>query len=178
MAKRKAKKTTRRRRKMGALAMKANSNIVKLGAIALGYFMGDKINDTIMSATGGKIDGKIVAGAEAGLGALLLLSKGKPSMIKTIGGGVALGAGLKKLLKEFGIINGIGGYGNVPVVGRRRINGYGNVPVVGAYSSPGTLAGYSTEGTLASRNGSAVMAGIRPDQEKEKMISPVRAMAS
>lgn len=162
MASRKStkKKTTRRHRRVGALSMRGNAQLFKIAAIAAGYFLGDKLNDFITNATGGKIDGKIVAGAEVGLGALLLMSKGRQTMMKTVIGGLSLGAGLKKALKEFGVISG---YGNVPVLGARRpmrrVAGYGDVPVIGGYDSPGTLAGYDSPGTLAG-NRQRVMAGM------------------
>ena len=55
---------------MGA-AITASNPLVTFAPIALGYFMGDKINAPIMSAVGTKVDGKIVGAAEAGLGAYL-----------------------------------------------------------------------------------------------------------
>lgn len=131
-----SRKTRRRHHRVGALALAPASPLVKFGSIAAGYFLlGDKINDAIAKATGDKVSGKVVGAAEGGLG-FLLMTKGKKTVIKTALGGLLVGAGLKKLLKEFGVITG---YGGVPVVGNR-VNGYGRVPVVG---SP---AGYSQQG--------------------------------
>lgn len=139
MAKRKAKKgkKTSRRRSVGAL--NANNPLVKFGPIVAGYFLGDKINDAISKATGDKVDGKILGGGEAALGAVLMMGKvgkGKSKMFAKMAGGVLLGAGAKKLLSEFGVING---FSDVPV-----ISGYGDVPVIGGYNVPqAALNGYN-----------------------------------
>jgi hypothetical protein len=123
MAKKK-KKTTRRRRRIGA-AMTASNPIVKYGPIALGFLLGNKINEQIDKVAGDKIDSKILAAAQGGIGALLVF-KGKPSMVKSIAGGILLGSGVKRAMSAFGMGN-IGGYGAVPVIG-----GYGAVPVIGS----------------------------------------------
>lgn len=149
---RKRSKPTRRRRRVGAMSMTASSPLVKLGSIALGYFLGDKINAALAKVTG-TIDGKIVAAAEAGLGALLLLKKGKKSVIVTAAGGVLIGAGAKKLLTEFGVISG---FRQVPVIGRRNMNGFRQVPVVNGYntnSSPLSMGGYNPNSSPLSMNG-------------------------
>lgn len=122
--------------------MNANSPVVQIGALAVGYFLGDTINGPIQSLTGGKIDPKITGIAETGIGAMLILSK-KKTMTKTLIGGVLAGAGLKQSLKSFGVISG---YGSVPVIGRRMVAGYGNVPVIGEIGyNPGAkqLNGYA-----------------------------------
>lgn len=125
---RRAKKTkskSHRRRSVGAI--NPNNNLVKIGAVAAGYFLGTKINDAISKATGDKIDGKIIAAVEAGLGLFLLMRKGRKTMVTTIAGGVLAGSGVKKGLQEFGVING---YSDVPVLG-----GYQNVPVISGYTT-------------------------------------------
>lgn len=40
-----------------------------------------------------------------------------------------------------GVMNGIGGYQNVPVIGAHRMAGYQNVPVIGANPIPAQLSG-------------------------------------
>ena len=125
MAKRKKARKTIRRRKIGAI--NPNSPLVKYGSIAAGYFLGEKLNKQIDKVTGDKIDGKIVAAAEAGIGLFLVLSKGKKTMLKTVAGGILTGAGIKKGLTEFGVING---FMDVPVLA-----GYRNVPVLNGYNT-------------------------------------------
>ena len=69
-------------------------------------------------------------------------------MIKTVGGGVLAGAGLKRALKSFNIISG---YQGVPVIGRR-MGAYQGVPVIGGVrpsqlaGGPGQLQGYRVNG--------------------------------
>lgn len=132
MAKKKTKvgnKTAAR----GKSLLNPSSPVVKYGAIVLGFAMGTKINDAIDKMTGGKIDTKIIAGGQVGLGALLAFKKGKPSLVTSVVGGVLLGAGAKRAMGAFGI----GGFYDVPAVGgfydvkavngngasRKRING-------------------------------------------------------
>lgn len=143
MAKRnkRVKKTYRRRRVSGLGKLNANNPLVKFGSIALGYVFSDKINDALDSATGGKMDGKLMAGLEvfAGLaanGTLPVLGKKKPGLAMTLAGGVLAGAGAKRGLTEFGIISG---FSDVPVLG-----GYRAVPVLNGYNpTPGAnMAGY------------------------------------
>lgn len=162
MARRKkhAKKHHRRRR-MGAAGKMLNPSgpVVQYGSIAAGYFVGGKINDAIETASGGKIDGKIIAAAEVLVGGMLAFGKGKKTMVKSVAGGVLLGAGIKKGLQEFGVI---GGFQSVPVLA-----GYQSVPVLGGYNVPtpgGSLAGYSVPtpmhksvmGGVAAENGSGI----------------------
>lgn len=164
-AKRKKKTTHRRRRRVGAMSLTASNPLFKYGPIVAGYFLGDKINTAIDTATGGKIDTKIVGIAEAGLGAFLVFSKGKPSLIKSVAGGVALGAGIKRLMAAFGV-GYIGGYGAVPVIGNRgarRMNGYGSVPVIGrsgmqGYAPNGQLGAYGVPNNVKVMNGVGTMA--------------------
>lgn len=150
--KRKAKHTTRRRR-VGATAMKLNpsSPLVMIGSAAVGFLMGDKINAALANVTG-TMDGKLVGAIEAGLGGALVFNVfgGKKSLLPVVAGGVIGGAGVKKLLQEFGVINGIGGYGAVPVIGRKMLrgalNGYGQVPVLAGYTPNQSLNGVGLNG--------------------------------
>ncbi len=158
MAKRKShkKKTHRRRHRVGALAMNASSPIVMLGSVALGYFGGTAINSALNMLIPASMKtqastGKIVAGAQVGVGALLLLGKGHKTMIKTIGAGLLAGAGLKRATIVFkaGTTDTLGGYGQIPVIGAyatpgqlgRKVAGYGQVPVIGAYNPSSSLTG-------------------------------------
>jgi hypothetical protein len=145
MAKR--KKGVRRRRVSGT--MNPKSGVIQAAAVAAGFFAGDMINSAIDKvvpaslATATGITGYAVAGAEAGIGAYLLFSKGKASIVKTAAGGVLLGAGLRRGLKKAGILSG---YGSVPVVG-----GYKGIPVVGGVpaalaGNPEALTGYNVPG--------------------------------
>lgn len=148
MAKRRSKKrSSGRRRRVGA-ALNPNNPLVKFGSIALGYFLGDKINQPIEKMVGTKLDGKIVAGAEVGIG-FMLAFRGKKTMVKSLAGGVLIGAGAKKAMAEFGI-GGIGPYGRVPVLA----GAYGNVPVLagsrnmGSYTPNNSLNGYTPNMSL------------------------------
>lgn len=141
MAKKRKHKSTRRRRRMGA-AITASNPIVKYGPIALGFLLGGKINEQIDKVAGDKIDGKILAAGQAGLGGFLVFGGGKASMAKSIAGGILLGSGIKRAMAVFGIGN-IGGYGAVPVIG-----GYGAVPVIGARRAPRRVGAYSTQGQV------------------------------
>lgn len=140
MAKKKKKPTRRRRNRLGALAMTAKSPMVIIGSIAAGFLLLAKpINNGLDQMTG-TVDKKIIRGGTAGIGAALVFMKlGKPSMIKTIIGGILMGAGARGLATELGLMNG---YGSVPVVGRPRVNGYGSVPVIGqGYNTNSNLSG-------------------------------------
>jgi hypothetical protein len=129
MAKRK-RRHRKSSRRVGAVSFAPGSPLVKVAAIAAGYFLGDTINTqvdkvlpasmTAITATG--ITGYIPAAAELGIGGLLLLSK-KKSIIKTAVGGVLAGAGLRRALKKAGVVSG---FNMVPV-----INGFNQVPVIG-----------------------------------------------
>jgi hypothetical protein len=136
------KKTKKRksgsRRKVGAAALNASNPLVMYGAMAGGFLLADKINEQIDKVTG-TMNQKIVGAAEGGIGAALVFMKlgKKKSVVEVVAGGVLLGAGVKRLLKEFGILNGIGGYQSLPVLGRKvsQLNGYGKVPVLGGYNT-------------------------------------------
>jgi hypothetical protein len=172
-----AKKTKRHKRRKSGLGAVLNpkSPIIKLAAIAGGYFLGDTINtfldtlipDSLTVATPATATAaakpatlsadsadKILMAGELGLGALLLL-KGKMTVVKTVAGGVLAGAGLQRALVSFNIIaptpsTGVHGYQRVPVIG-----GYQRVPVIGGVpaqlqgtvsKTPSQLQGYRVNG--------------------------------
>jgi hypothetical protein len=179
MARRRKRKVVshRRRRRVGALALNASSPMVTYGSIILGFLAGGAINPLINSLIPATMKtqvntGKMVAGGQVGIGALLVFSKGKKSLVKTLAGGLMLGAGLKRASIVFkpGTTDTLGGYGRVPVVGayetqgqlgyggRRKVAGYGDVPVVGSYTTPGALNGARVMGSMRSDgNGSTLM---------------------
>lgn len=132
MARRKkAKKTSHRRRRVSGVALSARSPLVQFGSIAAGYFLADKINGALSSVTG-TLDPKIVAAAEA-IGGYLIKSKVKGTT-GTVLGGVLMGAGVKKGLQEFGVISG------VPVV-----SGYKDLRTINGLPAPvRRVAGLST----------------------------------
>lgn len=172
-----AKAKKRKSRRVGALS--PGSMVTKLAAVAAGYFLVAKpLNDALEdvfkkkdekppATTSGFGDNMDVQGVvTAGAGAALLFLGGKSSMIKTIAGGVLLGAGVKKLMdsgkddkKE-----GVTGYQSVPVIGnRRRMAGYQQTPVIGAVPGqlqgvPAQLQGYRVNGYQP--NGSGVMGAV------------------
>jgi hypothetical protein len=163
----KKKGTSRRRRRVGAMALNPANPLVKLVPIGIGYFFGDKINTPIMNAIGDKLDPKIIGIGEAGIGAYLTFFDKKPSLIKVAFGGLLLGMGAKKTLSEFGIGSfvSVGGYGQIPVIGRSRMNGYGDIPVIGsnirrmgAYAPNGSVGAYAPNGSVGS--GSKIMNGV------------------
>lgn len=168
-AKRKSHKKTAhsRRRSIGAMALSPSSPLVKLAPIALGYFFADKLNTPIDTAVGGKVDSKIIAAGQVGIG-FLLAFKGKKSLAKSIIGGVLIGAGLKRGLKDFGVVTG---FYDVPVLsGRRGMNGFHDVPVIGAYKVPAGgrpgMGGYRVPST------SKVMNGCSSDNGSGSGINP------
>lgn len=135
MAKKSKKaKVTRRRRRIGAVALNANNPMVMYGSLALGFLMGNKINEQLAKVVPAGIDGKLVGAGQAGLGALLLMSK-KKTTFGVIAGGLLAGSGAKKLMGEFGI-GSIGGYQMVPSIG-----GYQAVPSIGG--SVSRVGGYT-----------------------------------
>lgn len=158
-AKRKKSKSARRRRRMSGLALNPTSEIVQYGSIAAGFLLGDKINaviDKVADPT--KIDSKLVAGGQIGLGtAYMFLKKGKKNIVLTVASGLLIGAGAKRGLKAFGIGDlAINGYQHVPSV-----NGYQNVPSVGGgrrkqlgnYNPGAGGMGMNTVKTAISSNG-------------------------
>lgn len=169
MAKKKHhKKTTRRRHRVGALSMTAGSPLIKYGGIAIGYLMGDTINQQLIDKmVGTPTDpvktGKTIAVVQLGLGAALafnLISKKKSMPLELIGA-VMAGAGLKRASVVFKAgATTMSGFPNVPVIGRRMgayqvegqpapiLNGFPNVPVIGkpmgSYQVPGN-PGYGSK---------------------------------
>ena len=145
MARRKrsrARKTSRRRR-VGAMSLNASNPAVMFGSLAAGFLLvGKPLNDAVDKLmkidpiTGDPTKSKIIGAAEAGIGAMLLMKKGRKTMPEVVAGGILFGAGLKRLLKEFGVM---GGFRSVPVV-----SGFRKVPVIGNYSVPAAgLGAYS-----------------------------------
>lgn len=165
-------------KRMGGIKFKPDSPIVLLGSVAAGTFLvGKPINEGIdkMLAKISKttIDGKLIAAGEGGLGAALAFikfGKGRRSYFQTVPGGIMIGAGLRRLLVEFGVMNGYrvgaipgGGYKEVNVIGNSLSSGYGNVNVIGGYKVPGQLNGY-TVGKSRMPLSSKIMGniGLRP----------------
>lgn len=157
----KKKRSKGRRRRVGGSMLNPSSPVVKIAATAAGYLLGDTINDAVdkglasvikttstdaaeIKKTADTLDTAktVVMVAEAGAGAYLLFGPGKSSMVKSIAGGVLLGAGAKRGMKKYGVIKG---YQSMPVVGgRRRVNGYQDTPVIGRATpgmGPGQLQG-------------------------------------
>lgn len=148
--KRKAKKTTSRRRKVGAMKVsKQMETAVKFGSLIAGFAFADKINPQIDKLTGGKLDDKIIAaGGALGGGYYLFMHKGKKNILLTGISGVLAGASIKRGMQSFGIGTALlSGYGKVPVIGRR-VAGYHSVPVIGqrsvngGYDVPGQVGAY------------------------------------
>ncbi len=146
---------------------------MKLLSIAAGYLMADTINAQVDKVVPKTTDPttlvqtpnqNIAIIGEVGIGGLLLMKKigsGTVSTALKFGGGVLLGAGLKRALKKFGVIKG---YQSVPVIGRPRMAGYQSVPVIGKTSTPPQLSGrpaqlqgYRVNGYTP--HGSGVMSG-------------------
>ena len=156
--KKKKNKPTRRRRRIGALALNPSSSIVQIASLAGGFFLADKINpmiDKVADPT--KVDQKLVAAGQVGLGAAYLyLKKGKKNIILTVASGLVAGAGVKRAMTAFGIGDiAINGYQRVPSVnGVQRmpsINGYQRVPAVGNYNpGPGGMGMNATKQVVSS----------------------------
>lgn len=137
----------RRRRRMGAVSTMLNpsSTLVKIGVPVVGYLLSDQINGMIDKVNGGKLDNKIVAGAQ-GIGGALLVFKKRPGLVTTIIGGLLLGSGVKRGLTAFGVITG---FRSVPV-----IDGFRKVPVIGNYAPNGGMNGYNVPGKKSAIVGS------------------------
>jgi len=160
MARRKrsrARKTSRRRR-VGAMSLNASNPAVMFGSLAAGFLLvGKPLNDAVDKLmkidpiTGDPTKSKIIGAAEAGIGAMLLMKKGRKTMPEVVAGGILFGAGLKRLLKEFGVM---GGFRKVPVIGNYSVPAAG----LGAYSVPNhsKIMG-STDSGL--RNGNSSLIG-------------------
>lgn len=163
-AKKKGKKPTRRRRRsMGALNMQSPKvNIAALAAGALGGLIwGDKINeqiDKIIPAD--KVDGKLVATGQVGLGsAYAFLVKKKRTTIVTgalsLASGVLIGSGIKRGMKEFGMGNiSINGYQDVNAV-----NGYQDVNAVNGAGRRRRVLGNNSPGNGMGMNAQRVPIG-------------------
>lgn len=162
MAKKHHKKKGKHRRRVGAAHLNASSPLVMIGSVAAGYFADQFIGinalidgmlpGTITTAavpasgstpaipatvTPTKTMNNVVMAGQIGLGGYLLLSK-KKSMVKTIAGGVAVGLGARRLLKEMKVITG---YQDIPVLGSRGVRGYQDTPVIGNSGFPNALSG-------------------------------------
>lgn len=145
MAKKKSKKGVKRRRSVGALS--PSSPLVKLGSIALGYLVAAKpANDAIDKAVKGKVSTTIIGAGTTGLGAYFLMSK-KPSLVKSVAGGVVAGIGLKRLKDKFMPAN--------PAPVPPAVTGFRNVPVVGGFRQTPVVAGYNigSNGYKVGQNG-------------------------
>lgn len=156
MAKGKKKRSKKggRRRSMGAI--NAQSPLVRLAAVAGGFFMGDTINGAIdkvlpKTTTGtppvstiSKATNTAAIVGEVGIGGLLLMGKkgGTVGLVKTVAGGVLAGAGIRRALKQLGVMQG---YQSVPVIGRHRMAGYQSVPVIGTNGAPAQLQGVPSQ---------------------------------
>lgn len=146
-------KKHKKKRVHGTGSPKKTSAIITLGSIAVGYLAADTINDQVdrivpktKDSTGADVpNGKIAMAGELGIGGLLLLKRfgGKSlHMPLKIAGGLLVGAGLKRSLKELGVIKG---YQAVPVIGRHRVSGYQNTPVIGKTGVPPQLSGIPSQ---------------------------------
>lgn len=153
-----------KRHRVSGASLNPKSPVVMIAATAAGFFLADTINGQIdkllpaapapvapAPATTGALDPKtmdsLVMVGELGLGAFLLMGKGKSSLLKTAGGGLLAGAGLKRLLVKTGAIKGynvngyrVNGYQSVPVIG-----GYQSVPVIGNSRRPAQLQGVPSQ---------------------------------
>lgn len=151
----KKKHHKRRHRNVGAMSIGKGDTGLKLLAVAGGFFLGNTINTQIdkllpkeASPAGGtaaiatptKTAQTMAMVGEIGIGGLLLLRKRSNTIMK-VAGGVLAGAGIKRALSVMGVMTGIGGYQNVPVIGAHRMAGYQNVPVIGANVVPSQLSG-------------------------------------
>ena len=140
-AKRKTKKKTSRRRRVGAATgiLNPKSPVLLVGTAIATYFLaGDMINEGIDKLVPATMQANtnyplISGGVEAG-GGLLLAMKGKKTVVNQVVGGVLLGAGLKRVLAKVGI----GGFRDIPAVGttRRRMGGFREIPAVGSGFNP------------------------------------------
>jgi len=165
----KKRKTKHRRRVRGGFNLGGKSGAgLKLLSIAAGYLMADTINEQVDRILPKKTDTSVTPNitgpdqtigsiAEIGIGGLLVMKKfgtGMTSTVLQFGGGLLAGAGLKRALKQAGVITG---YQSVPVlgnIGRKRMTGYQSVPVLGKIPGqlqgrPAQLQGYTSAGSGA-----------------------------
>lgn len=141
MAKHRKKKTKHHR--VSSLSLTKHRTPIMIGSALLGYFvLGDTINTQIdkmlpapsaTPSTGMSLSSILPVAAEAGIGTVLVSMK-KTGTIGAVAGGVLLGAGIRRALKQAGVIKG---YQSVPVIGarNRRMAGYQSVPVIGGVPS-------------------------------------------
>ena len=147
--------THHRRRRVGAMSLSARSPLVKFGSVAAGYLFADKINAAIDKVSG-TMDSKIVAGAEIGLGGLLVMGKlARGNTLLTAVGGIIAGAGLKRGMKAFGVVSG---FRAVPVISN--VAGFQSVPVISGYTPNRSLNGYRTAQVPINGVHSKVMGGV------------------
>lgn len=176
MATKKKTKNRKKSRRVGGIGLKPDSMVTKVLAVAAGYFLlADPINDQLdklipkkeaapaaPATTAGFMDNiDIVGVGEVGIGAAALFM-GKPSLLKTLAGGILVGAGVKRLM---GGPAGVTGYQSVPVIGyaKKRMAGYQSVPVIGKVPGqlqgvPAQLQGYRVNGYQSA--GSGVMGSM------------------
>lgn len=165
MARRKKAKKTHSRRRVGGMGkLNASNPIVKYGSVAAGYFLGDKVNDMVDKVAGDKLDGKVLAGIQTFAGAVIGgqlpigKKKARPLPLVVVGGIIA-GAGLKRGLKEFGVISG---FSDVPVLGGYRqvpaLNGYNPTPgaSMNGYRVPTRVMGSVYDGSTSFGDGSGI----------------------
>lgn len=145
------KKATRRRRRVGAMALTASNPLVKYGSMAAGFFVADDINQGIDKFTG-TMDAKAKGAITSGIGAGLVFMKlgKKKTVVETVAGGLLIGAGAKRLLKEFGIMNGFRAVPAVNGAMPKRLNGYQNVNVLNGYPTARIpMNGYKVPGGVS-----------------------------
>ena len=148
MATKKKSGGTKRRKKVGAMSLTANSPLVKFGSIAIGYLMGDTLNQKLIDKLFGTPTdpvktGKMVAVGQIGLGgALVFLKLGKKSLVSEVAGGLLIGSGIKRAMVVF-------------KEGATTMSGYGDVPVIGAYAPNSSLNG--TSKVMGSMGGSTLI---------------------
>lgn len=157
---------------MGARGM---NHLLVVGASAVGGFLLDGAVG-INTATDAQVTKfaptstmvpKVVTGVELGLGGYLAFKK-RRHMVTSIIGGVVLGIGARRVLKQMGVITG---YQSMPVLGRRHgVAGYQNTPVLGATGMPAQLSGlpaqlqgYGVNGYVPHGSGGGVLQGFGPD---------------
>jgi hypothetical protein len=169
-----AKKRKKRSRRVGATGLGKTGTLIKLAALAGGFFAGNMINEQIdkilpkTTPTGSTtpVPNEMVGIiGEVGIGgALLLFSKKarKAKVVADVAGGLLAGAGVRRLAKIMGMMTG---YQSVPVLGRKHrvTNGYQSVPVIGAKPAqlqgrPAQLQGFRVNGYTPTGSG-AVMSG-------------------
>lgn len=173
MATKKKTKNRRKTRRVGGIGLKPDSMITKVLAVAAGYFLlADPINDQLdklipkktpdpdpapATTVSGMLDNVDLVGVgETGVGAALLFM-GKSSLLKTLAGGILVGAGVKRLTSADKAIKG---YQSTPVIGyaKKRLAGYQSTPVIGKVPAqlqglPGQLQGYRVNGYQSAGSG-------------------------